>query len=58
MKKGYFAGVISEAKRVEWPKKDELTKMSISVLAVSAVFVAIFFVMDALISIILKAMGI
>lgn len=57
MKKGYFAGVISEAKRVEWPKRKELVKMSLSVLAVSGLFVAVFFVMDALIAIVLKAMG-
>lgn len=58
MKKGYFASVISEAKKVEWPKGDKLRNMVISVLGVSVVFIIIFFTMDSLISLIMKALGI
>lgn len=57
-KKGYFKGVIYEAKKVEWPKGKELNKMVISVVQFCAVFAVIFLVMDVIINLILKAMGI
>ena len=56
--KKYFKGVISEAKRVEWPRGKKLRDMTLSVLAVSAIFGAIFFVMDIIINMIMRAMGI
>jgi len=54
----YFKGVISEAKRVEWPWGEKLRKMTISVLAVSAAFGVVFLLMDALINLIMGALGI
>ncbi|WP_423363226.1 preprotein translocase subunit SecE [Mycoplasma sp. P36-A1] len=54
----YFKGVIAEAKRVEWPKGKELTKMVFSVTEICAFFAIIFIVMDLLINLIMKAMGI
>ncbi|MEG0283686.1 MAG: preprotein translocase subunit SecE [Erysipelotrichales bacterium] len=56
--KAYFKGVISEAKRVIWPNKEELTKMTLNVLGVMVVFAALFFVMDILINYIMGAAGI
>lgn len=58
MKKGYLAGVISEAKKTEWPKGKKLKNMVISVLGVGVVFIIIFFAMDTIINLIMRAMGI
>lgn len=54
----YLKSVRAEAKRVIWPKGEELRKMVLSVLGVSAVFAVIFVLMDLLINIIMNAMGI
>lgn len=54
----YLKSVAAESKRVIWPKGEELRKMVLSVLGVSAVFAVIFVVMDFLITLIMNAMGI
>ena len=53
----YLNGVINEAKRVEWPKGQELVKMSTAVVQVAAVFGVIFVLMDVIISFILRGIG-
>lgn len=54
----YFKSVFAEAKRVEWPKGKKLREMTLSVLAVSAIFAVIFVLMDFVINAVMGAMGI
>ncbi len=54
----YLKSVKAEAKRVIWPKGEELRKMVFSVVGVSAVFAIIFLIMDLLINLVMNAMGI
>jgi len=53
----YFKGVQSEIKRIEWPKGMELTKMTISVVQVCALFAILFILMDYVINFILRGIG-
>ena len=54
----YFKSVFAEAKRVEWPTGKKLREMTLSVLGVSAVFGAIFWIMDLAINGIMGVLGI
>ena len=54
----YFKGVIREGKRVHWPKGDELKKMTVSVVSVSAIFAVIFIIMDLVITAVMRALGV
>lgn len=50
----YLRSVIKEAKRVQWPNKVELRKMTTTVLMFSAIFAVIFLTMDFVIALLLE----
>lgn len=56
-KKGYFSGVVYEAKKVEWPKGKELNNMVLNVVVFCTIFAIIFLIMDFVVQFILRTIG-
>lgn len=54
----YFKGVLSEMKKVEWPKGKELRQLTFTVIGFSAIFAVIFLIMDFVIVSIMKVLGV
>lgn len=53
-----YSGIVKEAKRVRWPKRQEWTQTTLEVLAFSAFFAAFFVLCDLGISSILRLIAI
>jgi preprotein translocase subunit SecE len=51
----FFVDVVKEMKKVTWPKKEELRETTIIVLAVCGVIAVFVYVVDTLVSQIMKA---
>lgn len=51
----FFVDVIKEMKKVTWPKKDELKETTLIVLAVCGIIAAFVYIVDTIISQIMKA---
>ena len=43
---GFFKDFIAESKRVVWPNKEELTKLTLNVLVLSIIVAIIIYIMD------------
>ncbi len=43
---GFFKDFIAESKRVVWPNKEELTKLTLNVLGLSIIVAIIIYIMD------------
>ncbi len=48
MKKGFFKGVKAEFSKILWPKKEDVAKETVAVVAVSAATGALIFLADAM----------
>ncbi|MBU1422214.1 MAG: preprotein translocase subunit SecE [Bacteroidetes bacterium] len=51
----FFVDVVKEMKKVTWPKKEELRETTVIVLAVCGVIAVFVYVVDTLVSQIMKA---
>lgn len=56
-KRGYFSGVVYEAKKVEWPTGKKLNNMVLTVVVFCSIFAIIFLAMDFVVQFILRAIG-
>ena len=54
----YFKGVVREAKKIRWPKKNDLLTNSVQVVVFTAFFAVFFYLCQFLVSICLKLIGV
>ena len=55
--KGYFSGVMYEAKKVDWPTGKKLNSMVLTVVVFCSAFAIIFLAMDFAVQFVLRAIG-
>ena len=53
-----FSGIMTEVKRIRWPKMDELVKNSTTVIMVTVVFGVFFVLVQAVVTLFLRLKGV
>jgi preprotein translocase SecE subunit len=53
-----FSGIMTEVKRIRWPKMDELVKNSTTVIMVTVVFGVFFVLVQAVVTLFLRLIGV